>query len=137
MFVIMRMDVILWRKICRKDELYTNIQSGGQISLFDLIDGMSQTAEGEWISEDDIKNNVKAAIEAVDREIRITKFMSAFVNENGLICDFKTVQKILVELEMEGIIDIIRYPQITETGKKSAFWEEKDGKTVTIRRLGT
>lgn len=121
----------------RKDELYTNIQSGGQISLFDLIDGMSQTAEGEWISEDDIKNNVKTAIKAVDREIRITKFMSAFVNENGLICDFKTVQKILVELEMEGIIDIIRYPQITKNGKKSAFWEEKDGKTVTIRRLGT
>lgn len=60
-----------------------------------------------------------------------------FVNENGLICDFKTVQKILVELEMEGIIDIIRYPQITKNGKKSAFWEEKDGKTVTIRRLGT
>jgi hypothetical protein len=115
----------------------TNIQSGGQISLFDLIDGMSQTAEGEWISEDDIKNNVKTAIKAVDREIRITKFMSAFVNENGLICDFKTVQKILVELEMEGIIDIIRYPQITKNGKKSAFWEEKDGKTVTIRRLGT
>ena len=40
-----------------------------------------------------------------------------------------------MELKSEGIIDIVRYPATTPTGRESIFWEEKNGKTVTIRRL--
>ena len=119
----------------RKDELYTNIQSGGQMSIFDLMCDLSQTVEGEYISRDDVKSKVKYAVKNINRELGITKFMATFVNDNGLICDFKTVQDILVELKSEGMIEIVRYPTKTATGKDSSFWEEKDGKTVMIRRL--
>jgi len=119
----------------RKDELYTNIQSGGQISIFDLMEDLSQTVEGEYISHDDLKSKVKYAVKNINRELGITKFMATFVNDNGLICDFKTVQDILIELKSEEMIEIVRYPAKTATGKDSSFWEEKDGKTVMIRRL--
>ena len=58
--------------------------------------------------------------------------ISELQGENG---QAKTVQDILVELKSEGTIEIVRYPTKTATVKDSSFWEEKDGKTVMIRRL--
>lgn len=119
----------------RKDELYTNIQSEGQFSLFDMMDNYSRTVEGEYITISEIKDKVKETIKKNDHELGITKLIASFVNSNGLICEFKTIQDILSEFESDGIIKIIRNPATTSTGKKSCFWEEKNGKTVTIRRL--
>ena len=99
------------------------------------MEDLSQTVEGEYISHDDLKSKVKYAVKNINRELGITKFMATFVNDNGLICDFKTVQDILIELKSEEMIEIVRYPAKTATGKDSSFWEEKDGKTVMIRRL--
>ena len=39
----------------RKDELYTNIQTGGQMSIFDMMPELSQSVEGEWIARDEVK----------------------------------------------------------------------------------
>lgn len=119
----------------RKDELYTNIQSGGQMSLFDFMDSISQSVEGEWIRQEDIEKYVKDTVKKIDKELGITKFLAAFVNEYGLICDFKRIQNILAELEKKKEIVIERYPDKTEKGRVSTFWEEKGEKRVIIRRL--
>lgn len=120
----------------RKEELYINIQTGGQMSIFDYASGFCQTIEGEWISRDEVKQKILEELNSRWYEEHITKFLASFVNQNGLICDFKMIQEILTELKSEGIIDIIRYPATTpKTGKESTFWEEKNNKTVIIRRL--
>lgn len=105
------------------------------MSLFDFMDSISQSVEGEWIRQEDIEKYVKDTVKKIDKELSITKFLAAFVNEYGLICDFKRIQNILAELEKKKEIVIERYPDKTETGRVSTFWEEKGEKRVIIRRL--
>ena len=118
----------------RKDELYTNIQTGGQMSIFDITPGYSQSTEGEWYTREQIVEKVKDAIRNAPGNIGITEFLAGFANDFGLICDFKMIEDILGELQKAGDIDIIRAPATTPTGRPAAYWEEKDGRTVTIRR---
>ena len=92
----------------RKDELYTNIQTGGQMSLFDIMPGVSQSVEGEWISQEEVKQKVQDSIETVGEDIGITRFIAAFVTDNGLICNFDLIYEILKELEQERKIVIVR-----------------------------
>lgn len=120
----------------RKDELYTNIQTGGQLSVFDIMPGVSQSVEGEWISRDEVKQKVQDTIVKAEKEIGITKFIATFVNENGLICNFDLIYEILKELEQENKILIVRNPAFSEKVKRpSTFMTEDKNKTVTIRRL--
>lgn len=120
----------------RKDELYTNIQTGGQMSLFDIMPGVSQSVEGEWILREEVKQKVQDTIEKVGTDIGITRFIAAFVNDNGLICNFNLIYEILKELEQERKILIDRNPAFSERAKcPSTFMTEDKNKTVTIRRL--
>lgn len=120
----------------RKDELYTNIQTGGQMSLFDIMPGVSQSVEGEWISREEVKQKVQDFIETAGEDVGITRFIAAFVNDNGLICNFDLLYEILKELEQERKIVIIRNPAVSEKTKRpSTFMTEDKNKTVTIRRL--
>jgi len=120
----------------RKDELYTNIQNRGQFSLFDMMSDFAQSTEGEWHTKDEVTDMVRETLKNSPKEIGITKFLAGFVNEYGLICEFKMIHDILDELSNAGIIAITRNPSKTPTGRVSAFWEEKGSNTVTIRRLG-
>lgn len=45
------------------------------------------------------------------------------------------IKDILTEFQVNGLIQIIRNPANTPTGKKSEFWEEKGTQTIVIRRL--
>lgn len=120
----------------RKDELYTNIQTGGQMSLFDIMPGISQSVEGEWISREEVKQKVQDFIETAGEDVGITRFIATFVNDNGLICNFDLLYEILKELEQERKIVIIRNPAVSEKTKRpSTFMTEDKNKTVTIRRL--
>ena len=120
----------------RKDELYTNIQTGGQMSLFDIMPGVSQSVEGEWILREEVKQKIQDSIEKVGTDIGITRFIAAFVNDNGLICNFDLIYEILKELEQERKIWIDRNPAFSERAKRpSTFMTEDKNKTVTIRRL--
>ncbi len=122
----------------RKEELYTNIQTGGQISLFDVMPGITQSVEGEWLLEDDVKDKIRKAIEKVDTEIRITRFIARFVNENGLICDFDFIYKTLKSFEKEKVITIERNPSISpKTQKPCTYMTEDSRHTVTLRRIKT
>jgi hypothetical protein len=84
---------------------------------------------------DEIKGKVAEHIASLTAEIGITRLLASFVNEYGLLCEFKTIHTILEELAKEGSIEIVRIPPITdETKKPSTFWEEKRDKKVIIRR---
>ena len=120
----------------RKEELYTNIQTGGQMSLFDMMPGITQSVEGEWVSEDAVKDKIRNAVRNIDLEVRITRFIASFVNENGLICDFDFIYKTLKQLEQERIIAIERNPSISpKTKRPYTYMTEDKNQTVTIRRI--
>jgi hypothetical protein len=69
-------------------------------------------------------------------DVRLRSFLADFVNEYGVLCEFKMLCDILSELETEGQIKIIREPAQTKTGKESAFWDDgKKEHKVTIRRV--
>lgn len=118
----------------RKDELFINIQQNRQPSLFDCVDTITSTVENELMSIDEIKKLLIEHLTPVTGDIGLKKLLSGFVNEYGLLCDFKMLHSILGNLQQCNIIDIIRIPATTSTGKPSTFWEEKGSQQVTIRR---
>lgn len=120
----------------RKEELYTNIQTGGQLSIFDMMSELTQSVEGEWITRDEIKEKIGESIKKIKQELGITRFIAAFVNDNGLICNFDLIYEILKEYEQEGFISIVRIPAISEKNNRPlTYMTEDKNKTVTIRRL--
>lgn len=120
----------------RKDELFFNVRKLRQPSLFDISPAYTSSSEGVVYSYDDIKQILKRYIHECSEETRYTVFVANFCNKYGLICDFKMMQEILMELETEGLIAIIRDPAFTSYGKKSVFWIDNDsrGRKLSIRR---
>lgn len=124
--------------LSRKDELFLNVQSAGQMSIYDLLSDIDLTVEGDHITEKDVEEKVKRYIQDWETDnTRYTKFIAEFYTRFGLICKLDMIQGILVQMEKDGKIEILRDPPFTTTGKKSGFWEDSDskGKKVTIRRL--
>ncbi len=119
----------------RKDELFINIQQSGQYSIFDIAPNITSDSEGELTTKTDIENMVKQALDSYDEYVSITKFLANFVNENGLVCDFKMIHGILDNLKTVGYINIVRVPAKTKTGSDSRFWEESKDRIVKIRRV--
>ena len=118
----------------RKDELFINIQQGGQLSFFDLGSACTSSVEGEVYSRSEIEAKVIDHLNKSPAHVQITKFLASFVNEYGLICEFKMIYEILEELQTQKAITIERIPERTQTGKPTAFWEESKDHSVTIRR---
>jgi hypothetical protein len=118
----------------RKDELFLNIQNDGQLSLFDFDPTVSKTAEGEMVTKDEIKDKIRDFLKNAKGDLRIKKFLAGFCNEYGLLCDFKMIHEILEQMDTAGELEIVRNPATNSRGK-SHFWDEKNGQTVTIRRL--
>lgn len=118
----------------QKEELFFRIQKSGQLSLFDLCTDYTSSVEGELLTKEEIEQKVKQTLNRFSEEIRITKFLALFVNEHGLVCEFKMIYDILEEFKIMGMIDIIRIPEKTKGGQISKFWEEKDGRKIIIRR---
>lgn len=118
----------------RKDELFITIQQQRQMTIFDLGTLGSSSVEGDTYTKDQIADKVRSHIAALPQQMGITKFLATFVNEYGLLCEFKMIYEILDELATEGAIQIVRSPQETQTGRITTFWEEKKNQSVTIWR---
>lgn len=118
----------------RKDELFTNIQQNRQPSLLELLENTTSTVENELITIGQIEKLLGGYLARIDVEVGLRKLLAGFVNEHGILCDFSTLHSSLENMQKDGIIEIVRSPATTPTGKLSAFWEEKGKNRVTIRR---
>lgn len=118
----------------RKDELFTNIQQNRQPSLLDLLENTTSTVEHELITIDQIEKLLSGYLAVIDGEVGLKKLLAGFINEYGLLCEFSMLHSSLENMKQHGIIEIIRTPATTPTGKPSAFWEEKGKNRITIRR---
>lgn len=122
--------------LSRKDELYLNVQSGGQISIFDTMPDVDSTVEGDIVTEKDVSEKLDRYIQDCEVNTRYKKFIAGFYNRFGLICRLDMIQGCLKSKERNGKIAILRDPPFTPTGKKSEAWDDKEnGTKVTIRRL--
>lgn len=118
----------------RGEELFTSKISTPQISLFSLIPDTISTLENEIITTGQIKLIIEKQIFNLKQDTGITRFIADFVNENGIMCKFSVIYSILTELHTAGTITITRNPKLTPTGQNSRHWEEKQNKSVTIRK---
>lgn len=119
----------------RTDELFVNIQQGGQISLFDNTSQFTSSVEDEVLTRSQVVTMVKDCLDKCPKEISITKFIAKFMNANGLICQFNMIYEILSEMESKQEVTIRREPPLTQQNKPSSFWEESKDHSVYIRRL--
>ena len=135
----------------RADDLYVDVQSGGQLSLFEFDVNQNMKAE-----ESQIRSGVVAVLDKhsasfskVIRElgpsdgderttqtfkVRLNSVLADFFCENGVVCAKKDVIEILKELEGEGIIEVSREPSHTDRGAATKFWSDDKGKKVYLKR---
>ena len=121
----------------RTKELYINIQQKGQLNLFDMIDDMTTSSEGDYWTKEEISDLLWDTFSKHDPNgIRITKLLTHFVNDHGLSCDFNFIYSILENWEKSGYARLIRNPAVTLKSQPSRFWEESKDRTLTIVREG-
>lgn len=117
----------------RTDRLVIEIQNDGQLCL------IQQTAENEMVSEDMLMEGIKALLVDTPEFTRLNKFLAAFYNKYGVLCDLAQLSSgrsgsVLKTLEKNGYIDVQRTPDVTDKGKPTTFWQENKGKLLYLRK---
>jgi len=117
----------------RTDRLVIEIQSQGQLSF------LPQTAENEMLSDDMLKERVKAMLDNTTMPTRLNQFLADFYNKYGVLCDLSRLSSgrggsVLKTLEKCGYITVQRTPAFTSRDKPSSFWQEGKGKTLLLQK---
>ena len=134
----------------RAGTLYVDIQSGGQLSLFEVDVNQNVKASETQIRSGIIGvldkhiarfvNVIKKFGSANDEravksfKVRLNNLLADFFCENGVICARKDIIEILKKLEGAGTIEVSREPSHTDRGVGSKFWSDDKGKKVFIKR---
>ena len=135
----------------RADDLYIDVQSGGQLSLFELDVTQHMKATEYQIRRGivEVLGKSSASFSKVIRQlgssdcdeqttkafnVRLNSLLADFFCEKGVVCAKKDVIEILKKLESEGMIEVSREPSHTDRGAETKFWSDDKGKTVLIKR---
>lgn len=113
--------------ICKRWEAMRDIQTGGQLSLFE------QNYNNQYVSNQEIENNIETHYQQYKRDISLNESMAELFTSNGAICTSKEITKILKELEKSKKLVVSRIPALTDNGKSSTFMTEGHGKKVLLR----
>lgn len=119
----------------RKNELFLDIQQGSQYSLLDYITDTKFSIENEYVPIEMVQNLVMKHIVTIKDKINLTKLFADFFNDNGLLCDFITLRKAILQLEHDKKLLIERHPATTTRGVPSTFLTESPRKIVYFRSL--
>ncbi len=114
--------------ICSRWETWQNIQSGGQVSLFQE-DINNQSIDEEVVREKIVKH-YSQLLEFTSLDVSMSKFFMKY----GPICKTKDVKAVLRILEEQGDIQVSREPAFTAGGRATKFMEERTNKQkVSLR----
>ena len=113
--------------ICNRWEALQEIQSGGQLSLFE------ENYDNQIVDDTDIANKVSAYFARYSANTSLHEALAGFFMEYGPICSTGTVKKDLKKLESNGRIIVTREPSTTGKGKKATYMSEEKGKKVYVR----
>lgn len=134
----------------RAEELYTEVQSCGQQSLFDLDTNQNFTPSQSFLMTkllDVLDNQAKRFFEQYPSMLKysaeghrqepfvhLNKVFADFFCEHGVLCSTKDLVNALQQLARDNRIEVTRKPSRTDRGAESKFWTEGRGKSVCIRK---
>ncbi len=113
--------------ICNRWEALQDIQTGGQMSLFE------EDCNNQVIDEEDIKCKTKKFFSQCTELVSLHDALAKFFMRFGPVCSTGDIKKIIKEFEKGGLITIQRNPSQTSKGKPSTFMSEGKGQTVSVR----
>lgn len=112
----------------RKEELVIDFHNHRQMQLFNT------DLDNNIIQEEDIYDQVREAVDAMQKAEYVSLFTANFFTERGVFCSTGQIHKALATMEKHGALEVIRDPAQTETGRMSSYWEEDSRHHVIIRR---
>lgn len=109
-------------------DLLQDIQTGGQLQLF------TETPENEIIDENDIREKTIEHFSQCTNLMSLYEALAMFFIKYGPICATGDVKKILLQLQKEGRLGIVRYPDTSQKTKKpTTFMTENSKQKVSVR----
>ncbi len=120
--------VLMADNMCNRWELLKDIQSGGQLSLF------QEDFNNQIIDKTMIRERVIESFSQCYTWTSLTEAEAIFYVRNGAICKSGEIAKVLKELEKDGRLKVKRNPPFSkETKKPTTFMIEGHGKTVSVK----
>ncbi len=119
--------VLMADNICNRWELLKEIQSSGQMTLF------QEDFNNQLIEEGQIIDYVNEHFSKYTEWISLTEAQAVFFVKYGAICKTGDIAKVLKKLEKDKRLAVMRNPALTEGGKPSIFMTEGHGQTVSIK----
>lgn len=119
--------VLMAENICNRWELLKDIQSGGQMTLF------QEDINNQIVDDATIRERVTEHFSQCSEWTSLTEAQAVFFVKYGAICKPGEIAKVLRALEKEGHLAVHRNKSLTEKGKPSSFMSEGHGKTVSIK----
>ena len=120
--------VLMADNICNRWELLKEIQTGGQMTLF------QEDFNNQIIDESKIKEKVIEHFSQCNTWTSLTVLEATFFIKHGAICKSGDIAKVLKALEKEGRLAVIRNPAFSEkTNRASTFMTEGHGRTVSVK----
>jgi len=113
--------------IRKRWDLLQDIQNGGQMQLF------TETPENEIIDEGDIRQKTIEHFSQCTNWTSLHDALSIFFMKYGPICTTGDVKKILLQLQKEASLGIMRNPDPTINGTPTKFMSENNKQTVSVR----
>ena len=112
----------------RRQNLYTHLAGYGQPALFE------QSVEGDTTDASAVRAGVDALVQRLSGWTDSRQVVADFFVTQGVICKSGDIHKALGQLESEGLIDVLREPAFTPTGKPSRFFDSGSDHRVQIRQ---
>lgn len=120
--------LIMADNICNRWQLMKDIQTFGQMSLF------NEDINNNIIDDDELHNKVETHLKKYTYFERLNNIMADFYMIYGPICPTKDIKNVYKQLEKQGYIMVIREPKLTETKKQpSKFYADDNGKMTKLR----
>lgn len=120
--------VLMADNICNRWELLKEIQTSGQMTLF------QEDFNNRIIDESKIREKIIEHFSQYDTWTSLTMAEAVFFVKYGAICKSGEIAKILKVLEKEGRLLVDRNPAFSEKKKQStSFMTESHGQTVSVK----
>ena len=113
--------------MCNRWQLLQELQTNGQLSLFDV------DVNNQSINENDIEEKVIEHFSQCNCWTRLNVSLAVFFVKYGVICSTKDVIKVLKKFEESGRMIVLRNPRVTMKGHPTSFMSESSKQTVSVK----
>lgn len=119
--------LLMVNNICNRWQLMNDIQTEGQIRLF------QEDVDNCIIDEYELECKVEKHIKKYLQLEKLNNILADFFMIYGPLCITGKVNDIFRRLECAKKIEVVREPNITPTGRPAKFFSDEKGKTTRLR----